>query len=111
MHGIRLVTFAMSIRLFRAMHCRKRKIVPLAILLTIALTVSSATFALQGMVWIGAGIMLDAPAHGLRIVSLPYGSPAEKAGVLIDDIIVGLDGHDFASEPAALDGQFRTAIM
>jgi hypothetical protein len=87
------------------------KIVPLAILLTIALTVSSATFALQGMVWIGAGITLDATAHGLRIISLPYGSPAEKAGVLIDDIIVGLDGHDFTAEPAALDGQFRTAIM
>jgi hypothetical protein len=72
------------------------------------------------MVWLGIGFTLEKelppvqggakPGLGLRVNYLPYRSPAEKAGVLVDDIIVGMDGNDFSTEPAKLEGEFRESI-
>jgi hypothetical protein len=71
-------------------------------------------------VWVGIGFVLEKeipPVEGtkaelgLRVTELPYGSPAGRAGVLVNDIIVGMDGHDFSAEPAGLEGQFRESIL
>jgi hypothetical protein len=72
-------------------------------------------------VWIGIGFALEKEIpsvegtkseRGFRINFVPYGSPAERAGVLVNDVIVGVDGQDFpADEPGKLEGQFRESIM
>ena len=36
-------------------------------------------------------------AHGVRVLSVEKGSPADRAGLRIDDVIVGLDGVDVDS--------------
>ncbi|HYR44642.1 MAG TPA: PDZ domain-containing protein, partial [Terriglobia bacterium] len=69
----------------------------------------SAQVARRGpSVWIGVGFTVE--KSGIRVTTLPYDSPAEKAGFLINDLIVGGDGLDFTVEPAAFDRQFREFI-
>ncbi len=48
---------------------------------------------------------------GFRVNALPYFSPAAKAGVLVGDIIVSLDGQDFHGDPAEVEKHFRESIM
>ncbi len=96
----------------------------LTLLVAVAATVSllSPAVALQRppQVWVGVGIQAekDIPSiagltakSGLRITSLRFGSPAEKAGLLIDDLIVGAEGHDFSGEASNLENQLRRLIL
>ena len=65
-----------------------------------------AAFAQQpSPVWVGIGFAVE--EAGLRVNLLPYGSPAEKAGVLRNDLIVGVDDEDFSADK---DKEFRAAI-
>src|SRR6266436_4093665 len=57
----------------------------------------------QSSVWIGVGY--SAEAEGIRVTSLPYGSPAEKAGIRVGDLIVAVD-----ERPAITDQQFRDVV-
>ena len=59
--------------------------------------------------WIGIGYTVDPETPGVRVVSLPYRSPAEDAGVRLDDLIVGMDGHDF-DDSSDLGTTFRESI-
>jgi S1-C subfamily serine protease len=36
-------------------------------------------------------------SHGVRVLSIEPGSPADRAGLQVGDVIVGLDGADIAS--------------
>src|SRR5438128_811944 len=71
-------------------------------------------------VWIGIGIRAekDVPAiegttakSGLRITRLSFNSPADKAGLIIDDLIIGAEGRDFTAESSALERQFPEFIL
>src|SRR5437660_12171780 len=78
----------------------------LAGILTAAGLLLSAQVARRGpSVWIGVGFTVE--KSGLRVTTLPYDSPAEKAGLLVNDLIVGADGDadglDFTVESAILD--------
>ena len=59
--------------------------------------------------WIGIGYTVDPETPGVRVVSLPYRSPAEDAGVRLDDLIVGMDGRDF-DDSSDLGITFRESI-
>jgi len=81
----------------------------LAGILTAAGLLLSAQIARRApSVWMGVGFTVE--KSGIRVTTLPYNSPAEKAGFLINDLIVGVDGLDFTGEPAALDRQFRELL-
>ena len=60
--------------------------------------------------WIGIGYAVDAETSGAHVVSLPYRSPAEDAGVLVNDVIVGMDGSDFDVAASDLGTVFRESI-
>ena len=60
--------------------------------------------------WIGIGYTIDPETPGVRIVSMPYRSPAEDAGVRLNDVIVGMDGRDFDVAPSDLATIFRESI-
>ncbi len=60
--------------------------------------------------WIGIGYAVDAETPEVRVVSLPYRSPAEDAGVLLNDVIVGMDGSDFDVAASDLGTVFRESI-
>jgi hypothetical protein len=45
--------------------------------------------------WIGVSVTADAGKSGLRILAVVYDSPADKAGLLIGDVITGLDSRQF----------------
>ena len=85
-------------------------------LLKPAFTVLIGTLLLSGFmvarqqpsVWIG--IRLAAEKAAIRVVGLPFESPADKAGVLINDLIVGVDGRTFDAESSALEKEFREFI-
>src|SRR6266853_2738743 len=80
------------------------RILALAGILATAGLLLSAQIARRGpSVWIGVGFTVE--KSGIRVTTLPYDSPAEKAGFLINDLIVGVDGVDFTVEPAARDRQ------
>src|ERR1051325_6511545 len=85
-------------------------------------TVSLARPAAQQhpRVWIGVGFnaeKLSAPLPageatvGLRITTIGFDSPAERAGLLINDFIIGADGREFTAEPALQDKKFRESIL
>jgi hypothetical protein len=70
-------------------------------------------------VWIGIGFAAEknipaaagtASEFGFRVQALPYSSPAAKAGVLVDDIIIALDGREFHGDPASAEQEFRDSI-
>lgn len=67
-----------------------------------------AAFAQQpSPVWVGVGFAVE--ESGLRVNLLPYGSPAGKAGVLRNDLIVGVDDQDFSADKEK-EKEFRAAI-
>src|SRR5438270_13864575 len=85
----------------------------LAGLLIAAGLLLSAQIARRGPpVWIGVGFTVE--KSGVRVTTLPYDSPADKAGLRINDLIIGVNGSaggvDFTLEPAALERQFRAFI-
>src|SRR5690242_5577750 len=91
-------------------------------LLLILSSLLSAAIAGQAapQVWMGIGITAekDIPAiegttakSGLRITSLSFNSPADKAGLNIDDLIVGAEGRDFTAESSTLERQFPEFIL
>src|SRR5437016_3677026 len=59
-------------------------------------------------VWIGVAFAVQDGA--IRVTGLPYLSPADKAGVLVNDLIVGIDSEKFQVDPTALDREFRSYI-
>jgi hypothetical protein len=65
-------------------------------------------FSIVLSVWIGIGFTPQ--KNGVRIDTLPYLSPALKAGLRVGDIIVGIDGREFDGDPAVIDKQFRDSI-
>src|SRR5881409_2981329 len=86
-------------------------------LLLILPSLLSAAIARQAppQVWLGIGITAekDIPAtggttakSGLRIPRLSFNSPADKAGLIVDDLIVGADGRDFTAESSTLSASF-----
>lgn len=81
----------------------------LAGLAALAAPPSGAVQEVGRPVWIGIGYTVEAEPAGVRVVSLPYGSPAEDAGVILDDLIVGVDGDRF-EDFAGLDSSFRSLI-
>jgi hypothetical protein len=60
-------------------------------------------------VWIGIGFTLEKDS-GIRVTNLPYRSPAERAGVLVNDLIVALDGHELRGETTEIEKYFRESI-
>ena len=104
-------------------HCLMlgRRLASIVLFAAILSTVSGAVAQQRPpAVWIGVGFVLekDIPQVegtkselGLRINQVPFGSPAGRAGVLVDDIIVGVGGDDFHAEAAQLEQQFRESIL
>src|SRR5438045_3092694 len=90
----------------------------LGLICLLAVTVSFAQD--RAGVWIGIGFTaenLDFPpartqAHSaLRLIEVALNSPAEKGGLLVGDLIIGVDGHDFQAVPGVLEGQLRESIV
>jgi hypothetical protein len=80
----------------------RRPFLLLALLLIVQQTTS------QSGVWIGVGY--SAEAGGIRVANLPYGSPAEKAGIRIGDLIVAMDAQPFAADRNLAEQQFRDFV-
>src|SRR5262245_7215183 len=57
----------------------------------------------QSGVWLGVGF--SAEREGIRVATLPYGSPAETAGIRIGDIIAAID-----ERPTLTEQQFRDIV-
>ncbi len=65
----------------------------LALAFTIALTsVSSAEGTARGRGWLGVGMGPTSGAGGVRVEHVVHGSPAQSAGLRVDDRIVEVDG-------------------
>src|SRR5437762_528583 len=91
-------------------------------LLLILSSLLSAAIARQAppQVWLGIGITAEkdilaiegtTAKSGLRITRLSFNSPADKAGLIIDDLIVGAEGRDFTAESSTLERQFPEFIL
>ena len=50
----------------------------------------------------GVGMTINADKRGLRVVMVFKGSPAERAGIRKDDLIVGVNGQSLAGVPSAV---------
>ena len=50
---------------------------------------------------------LSIPRNGLRIVRVFYGSPAEKAGVKLGDVLIGVNNQFFTKKNEGVFSQFR----
>jgi hypothetical protein len=59
-------------------------------------------------VWIGVGFAIEDGA--IRVNGLPYKSPADKAGVLINDRIVAIDGADISGDAPTRERKFRDYV-
>src|SRR5437879_6995832 len=86
----------------------------LAGILTAAGLLFSAQVARRGpSVWIGVGFNVE--KSGLRVATLPYDSPAEKAGFMLNDLIVGVDGagmgRNLRLKPEVCNWRFRNFIQ
>lgn len=61
------------------------------------------TYMLNGQnTYLGIGVVLGADENGLKIYSVSENSPAEKAGLLKDDIILEINGEKMTSESVRL---------
>lgn len=61
------------------------------------------TYMLNGQnTYLGIGVVLGADENGLEIYSVSENSPAEKAGLLKDDIILEINGEKMTSESVRL---------
>jgi hypothetical protein len=59
-------------------------------------------------VWVG--VAFNADKDGLRVLSLPYDSPARKAGMRVDDVIVAMDAVGPQGDVAKWETEVRASI-
>src|SRR6266699_2642107 len=102
-HLLRLRAVALALRRAPLQHAPPQFLLALLLILSSLLSAAIAGQA-PPQVWLGIGITAEKDIPAIE-------GTTDKAGLLIDDLIVGAEGRDFTAESSTLERQFPEFIL